>query len=115
MPNTDVVISAAALAVFTTMMTAVISALAGMFTLAWREKQRSYDELKAQYDARYNDVRTERDRLLSVQAQADRDKLTILGIVKDGVVSLGASMAMITTTLASMQKVIEQTTRQSHG
>lgn len=116
MPSGDVTITSAALAIFTSMLGGVVAALVCLFWLLLKEKDRAFQELKAQYDARYTDMRSERDRLLSVQAQADRDTLTILGIVKDGVVSLGASIATITTTLASMQKVIEQTTmRQSRG
>lgn len=102
MPGGDVLISGPALALFTTMMGAVIGALVGMFWLAWREKQRSYDDLKAQYDVRYADMKAERDRLLLVQAQSDRDTLTILGIIKDGVTGVAAAMATMTVTIERM-------------
>ena len=111
MPAGEVVVSASALALFTTMMSAVVGALVGMFYLAWREKQRSYDELKAGYDARYADMKAERDRLLQVQAQTDRDTLALLAVVKDGVVSMTASAGTLTSEVASLRRAVEQQQR----
>jgi hypothetical protein len=104
----DLTVSSAALALFTTMMTAVIGALVGMFWLAWREKDKSYQELKLQYDARYADMKAERDRLQSVQLQSDRDMMAMLGIIKDGVVGVSTGMASITSACVSMQQVVER-------
>lgn len=116
MPGGDVLISGPALALFTTMLGAVVGALVALFWLLLREKDRSFAELKAQYDARYGDVRAERDRLLTVQGQSDRDTMAILAIIKDGVVGVSQSMATITSAIASMQKVIEQlATHQTRG
>lgn len=116
MPNGDVTITSAALAIFTSMLGGVVAALVCLFWLLLKEKDRAFQELKTQYDIRYSDVKSERDRLLSVQAQSDRDTLAILGIIKDGVVGVSQSMATITQAIASMQKVIEQlATRPSRG
>jgi hypothetical protein len=102
MPSGDVVISSAALALFTTILTAVVGALVALFFMAWRERDRSAREIKEGYDQRYADMKAERDRLLLVQAQADRDTLTILAIIKDGVAGVAAAMATMTITIDRM-------------
>lgn len=116
MTQNDITISSAALALFTSMLGGVVAALICLFWLLLKEKDRAFAELKAQYDARYGDIKAERDRLVTVQAQSDRDAMAILGLIKDGVVGVSQSMATITNTIASMQKVIEQlATRQLPG
>lgn len=104
----DVQISPPTLALFTTMMMAVVSALIAMFWLAWHERDKSYQELKTGCDQRYNDMRAERDRVLAAQQEQERNMLALLGVIRDGVTSVNASVTSTTAAVATVQRLVEQ-------
>ena len=99
MPASDITLSAAALGLFSGILGAVVAALVGLFWLLVREKDKSYGELRVQCDARYAEMRAERDRVLLAQQEQERNMLTLLNVIRDGSTAMNTTLQRLVTQL----------------